>query len=60
MLFVCSRQDYYSEGFYPEQNSGLGEQEEAESSTLFNDEAVSLSIQSRSCPCRGSGDAAAA
>ncbi|XP_053468419.1 proline-rich protein PRCC [Ictalurus furcatus] len=34
-----SAQDYYSEGFYPEQNSGLGEQEEAESSTLFNDEA---------------------
>ncbi|KAM9494729.1 proline-rich protein PRCC [Clarias gariepinus] len=34
-----SAQEYYSEGFYQEQNSGLSEQEEPESSTLFNDEA---------------------
>ncbi|MCI4391732.1 hypothetical protein PGIGA_G00137930 [Pangasianodon gigas] len=34
-----SAQEYYSESYYQEQNSGFGEQEEAESSTLFNDEA---------------------
>lgn len=39
---VCDVKEYYSEGFYQEQNSGLSEQEEPESSTLFNDEAVSL------------------
>ncbi|XP_062865335.1 proline-rich protein PRCC [Trichomycterus rosablanca] len=32
-------QDYYGDGYYQENNPGFGDQEEPESSTLFNDEA---------------------
>lgn len=46
-LYFYYFQDYYSESFYQEQNSGFTEQDEAESSTLFNDEAVSnVSVRS--------------